>query len=146
MRKIEYEAALFAVVITPEDFKPGVHFVSPMEWPLQLGLLMHPEGHNIAPHRHRTHQERIINSTQEFLLVVSGRVAVDFYNAQGQAFHTEILSAGEALLHAQGGHGFRWLEPSRVLEIKQGPYCGKDEDKQPIAQALDQVSCPEESA
>jgi hypothetical protein len=135
MRNIEHEGVLFAMIITPEDFKPGIHFVSPAEWPFQLGLLMHSVGHKITPHLHREQVNRVINTTQEFLLVVSGRIEVDFYDQQGTLFHTEVLCFGEALLHVQGGHGFRFLEPSRLLEIKQGPYAGRGEDKQLIAES-----------
>ena len=32
------------------------------------------------------------------------------------------------ILLAAGGHGFEMLEPTEIIEVKQGPYCG-DRDK-----------------
>jgi len=28
-----------------------------------------------------------------------------------------------------GGHGFEFLEDTKMIEIKQGPYAGRDNDK-----------------
>src|SRR5690242_21646486 len=93
---------------------------------------MHGSGHSIAPHRHVAQPNRIVPQTQEFLLVVSGTMEVDFFDAHGRCFSTERLTGGEALLHIQGGHGFRFLENTRVIELKQGPYLGRDKEKEMI--------------
>ena len=29
------------------------------------------------------------------------------------------------ILLADGGHGFKMLEQSEIIEVKQGPYCGE---------------------
>jgi hypothetical protein len=29
----------------------------------------------------------------------------------------------------KGGHGFKVLEPTRIIEVKQGPYLGESRDK-----------------
>ena len=36
-----------------------------------------------------------------------------------------ILHAGDVILLADGGHGFKMLEQSEIIEVKQGPYCGE---------------------
>jgi hypothetical protein len=41
---------------------------------------------------------------------------------------SRILSAGDVILLAFGGHGFEMLEPTEIIEVKQGPYAG-DQDK-----------------
>lgn len=41
---------------------------------------------------------------------------------------SRVLVAGDVILLATGGHGFEMLEPSELIEVKQGPYPG-DEDK-----------------
>jgi len=40
---------------------------------------------------------------------------------------TRILEEGDILFLINGGHGFKMLEDSVLLEIKQGPYLGKDD-------------------
>jgi hypothetical protein len=57
---------------------------------------------------------------------------VDFYDSQGTLFRSETMVSGEGLLQVQGGHGFRFRAPSRILELKLGPYLGKHKDKQLI--------------
>jgi hypothetical protein len=39
-----------------------------------------------------------------------------------------VLEAGDVILLAAGGHGFTMLEPTEMIEVKQGPYAG-DRDK-----------------
>jgi hypothetical protein len=40
---------------------------------------------------------------------------------------TRELREGDILLLVDGGHGFRMLEDTVFVEIKQGPYTGLDE-------------------
>ena len=47
---------------------------------------------------------------------------VDFYTDQKDYLESRILSAGDIILLASGGHGFEFLEPSEMIEVKQGPY------------------------
>src|SRR5690348_5400977 len=122
MRQVKSRDELYALVISPDDFSDGINFLSAEQWPFQLGLLVHGSGHSIAPHRHVAQPDRIVPQTQEFLLVVSGTMEVDFFDTDGRCFSTERLTSGEGLLHIQGGHGFRFLEKTRVIELKQGPY------------------------
>ena len=41
---------------------------------------------------------------------------------------SRILDAGDIVLLATGGHGFKVLEEIEMIEVKQGPYAG-DADK-----------------
>jgi hypothetical protein len=133
MKKIVHKDELIALIIdSAGDFRQGVHFLSEEDWPLQLGLLAHPGGHSIPAHRHieRTTSGRI--TTQEFLFLLDGRMDVDFYDGQGVLFQSETLVSGQALLQVRGGHGFTFREPSRIIELKLGPYLGKDKDKEAL--------------
>jgi hypothetical protein len=137
MKRIEQDGHLIALIIdTVTDFKPGVHFISDPAWPLQLGLLAHRGGHSIPAHRHFERENAGKTMTQEFLLVVSGEMEVDFYDAEGSLFRSEMLLSGQALLQIRGGHGFRFPASSQILELKIGPYLGLDQDKQLIEQAV----------
>jgi mannose-6-phosphate isomerase-like protein (cupin superfamily) len=129
MRRVVHDNKTYALVLSVEDFRPGVEFVSEPEWPLQVGLLMPPAGHAIAAHAHLPHNGRQVRTTQEFLFVISGRMEVDFFNEQGQRFQTETVGQGEALFHVLGGHAFRFPEETRLLEVKSGPYDGREKDK-----------------
>jgi hypothetical protein len=36
------------------------------------------------------------------------------------------------VIFLDGGHGFEVLEDTKLIEVKQGPYPGKDKDKELI--------------
>jgi uncharacterized protein with PhoU and TrkA domain len=61
------------------------------------------------------------------LIIRRGRCEVDIYNDDRQLIATRELREGDILLIVGGGHGFRILEDTVFLEIKQGPYTGIDE-------------------
>lgn len=133
MKRVERNGHLYAMIITQEDFIPGINFISDPSWPLQLGLLTHDSGHEIPAHIHKQGNRGSTSDFQEFLYVTSGTMEVDVYDAEGEYLQTETLAAGEGLLQVQGGHGFRFPLAAKVLEVKQGPYSGRDSDKQMIA-------------
>jgi hypothetical protein len=53
---------------------------------------------------------------------------VDFYSEAQEYLQSTILEAGDIILLAFGGHGFEMLEPTEIIEVKQGPFAG-DKDK-----------------
>jgi hypothetical protein len=60
-------------------------------------------------------------------VVKKGRCEVDIYNLLKEPVATRELREGDILLLVSGGHGFRIMEDTVFLEIKQGPYTGLDE-------------------
>jgi len=134
MKSIEHEAEVYAVVVGPEDFAPGIKFLSGQDWGLQLGTMLRPTGHTIPPHCHNPRPNRVIAETHEFLFVIAGNMEVTLYDRDGYPFHTEEVKTGHGILQIKGGHGFRFAETSCVIEIKQGPYVAKELDKTLIAQ------------
>jgi hypothetical protein len=71
--------------------------------------------------------ERHLVGTSEVLLVRQGRCEADVYNDERELVATRELREGDILLMISGGHGFRMLEHTVFLEVKQGPYTGVDE-------------------
>jgi mannose-6-phosphate isomerase-like protein (cupin superfamily) len=118
---------LIAIVIGSRFEKDGVEFFTPGSFSQQLGYMHHQKGKVIPPHIHNR-VNRDIHLTQEVLFVRKGRVKVDFYNNKQTFISSTILEAGDVILLASGGHGFTMLEPTEMIEVKQGPYLG-DRDK-----------------
>ena len=56
-----------------------------------------------------------------------GDCEIDIYNDERELVATRELREGDIMLMVGGGHGFRMLEDTVFLEIKQGPYTGVDE-------------------
>ncbi len=83
----------------------------------------HQKGKVIPPHIHNR-VERAVHLTQEVLFVRKGRVKVDLYNKKQAFLSSTVLEAGDVILLASGGHGLTMLEPTEMIEVKQGPYLG----------------------
>lgn len=116
-----------AVIIRRSFHKDGIEFLTPSTYSQQLGYMNRPAGYVIPPHVHNP-VVREVQYTKEVLFVRSGRVRVDFYSDEQDYLESTMLEAGDVILLAFGGHGFEMLEPTEIIEVKQGPYAG-DQDK-----------------
>lgn len=122
--KIIYKSQIFAIIISKDFHENGIHFFTNDNDSQQLGYMNRPEGYEIKPHRHNL-VPREVHLTQEVLFIKSGKVRVDFYNNDQVYLESRILYKGDVILLSDGGHGFKMLEPSEIIEVKQGPYCGE---------------------
>lgn len=127
IKNIFHKDALLAIIIRSNFEKDGIAFFTENEFSQQLGYMKRPKGYVIDPHRHNL-VERKVTLTQEVLFIKKGKIRVDFYNDEQEYLESQILSAGDVILLAAGGHGFKMIEESEIIEVKQGPYCG-EEDK-----------------
>jgi len=115
-------------IILPASFRSeGIKFFTPNDFSQQLGYMNRPDGYVIHPHVHNP-VVREVQYTKEVLFIKSGKVRADFYDDDQNYLESHILYQGDVILLAFGGHGFEMLEPSEMIEVKQGPYAG-DEDK-----------------
>lgn len=116
-----------ALIVRASFKREGIEFFTPGTYSQQLGYMNRPTGYVIPPHVHNP-VVREVQYTKEVLFVKSGRVRVDFYSESQAYLESTVLEAGDVILLAYGGHGFEMLEPTEMLEVKQGPYAG-DHDK-----------------
>lgn len=130
IRKVEHDGHLIALIIPHDHHEPGINFFTPNEFSQQVAYMNRPAGYRIEPHLHRP-VPREVTYTREVLFVRSGRLQVDLYGSDRRFLGSETLVAGDVILLASGGHGFTMLEPTELLEVKQGPYAGEN-DKEPL--------------
>ena len=116
-----------AVIIRASFHKDGIEFFTPGSYSQQIGYMNRPAGYVIPPHVHNP-VAREVQFTKEVLFVKSGRVRVDFYSDEQDYLESTVLEKGDVILLSVGGHGFTMLEPTEMIEVKQGPYAG-DHDK-----------------
>lgn len=116
-----------ALILRRDFQKDGIEFLTANDYSQQLGYMKRPAGYAIPPHVHNP-VEREVRYTKEVLFIKSGRLRVDFYTDQQTYIESTVLEAGDVILLAYGGHGFLMLEPTEIIEVKQGPYVG-DRDK-----------------
>lgn len=101
-------------------------FLTPPEFNLQVGYIVHPQGYEITRHTH-ARVERRLETTAEVLVVRKGRCQIDVYDDDRMLVATRELATGDVMIMVAGGHGFRMTEETILLEIKQGPYVGADQ-------------------
>jgi uncharacterized protein with PhoU and TrkA domain len=101
-------------------------FITPPEYKQQVGFVVYPKGGEIARHTHVPLQRHLVG-TSEVLIVKKGRCQIDIYNDNRELVVTRELTEGDIMLMVSGGHGFRMLEDTILLEVKQGPYTGLEE-------------------
>ncbi|OGD30440.1 MAG: hypothetical protein A2Y56_10855 [Candidatus Aminicenantes bacterium RBG_13_63_10] len=126
VREIIKDGQIYAIILKKECDQPGVSFLTPGEFSQQLGLLQHDRGKVVERHRHKLVKREIFH-TQEVLVLLSGRVQVELYDDERRHLETFVLEGGDAILLARGGHRLVVLEPSKIIEVKQGPYAGFDD-------------------
>jgi len=129
MESIEHLASNGQVLayIIRGDLTPALTtFLTPPEFKQQVGFVVYPAGGEIHRHDHRPLERKIVG-TSEVLVVKQGRCEIDIYNDERELVATRELGPGDIMLMVGGGHGFRMIEDTIFLEIKQGPYTGVDE-------------------
>ena len=126
---IGYNDQPLAYIIRSSFLPERTTFLTPSEFKQQVGYIVYPAGGEIARHVHRP-LERHLVGTSEVLVVKKGRCLIDIYNDDRELVATRELYPGDVMLMVGGGHGFRMLEDTVFLEIKQGPYTGLDEKEQ----------------
>lgn len=107
------------------------NFLTEKSEPLQLGVNFYKAGEVIDSHRHLPrdiHVERV----QEALVISEGRTRLRLYDDEQRPSGEAVLASGDIVLLLSGGHGFEILDDTKIVEIKQGPYDGKTQDKVPL--------------
>lgn len=115
-----------ALIIRQSFRKDGIEFFTPGTYSQQIGYMNRPAGYVIPPHVHNP-VVREVQYTKEVLVIKSGRLRVDFYSEVQEYLESTILETGDVILLAYGGHGFEMLEPTEIIEVKQGPYAGEQD-------------------
>ena len=118
---------IIALIVKKQNVE-SVNFVTPEDFPLQLGISEYKKNSKIKPHIHKK-IKRVIEITQEVVYIEEGKVIVNFYDNEGKKFSSEILESGDIVFFVQGGHGFEILEDTKIIEVKQGPYLGVESEK-----------------
>ena len=129
LEEIIHKEKLLALIVRNSFSKEGIEFFTPDDYAQQVGYMKRPEGYIIKPHVHYQ-IPRMISTLQEVLFIRRGKVRVDFFDVDQAYIISEILEEGDFIILISGGHGFKMLEETEIVEVKQGPYIEKkDKEK-----------------
>jgi len=132
MRTIAKNGKQLAIVLSPSDYMQHSKkvFFSDARDLLQVGSLFFEEGSGVVPHRHRVRDGDGV--PMEFILVLCGHGVVSVYDTDGALAECFKVKTGDIVIQKQGGHGFEWTADTTILEVKLGPYLGRESDKELI--------------
>jgi hypothetical protein len=117
---------ILCYVIQQEAGLTETTFITPADARQQVGFIVYTKGGVIRRHAHRPLERHLVGMS-EVLIVRSGCAAMDIYDDQQHLVATRELGSGAVVVLVGGGHGFRLLEDTVLLEIKQGPYLGLED-------------------
>lgn len=139
VENIVHRDALCAIVLRANqvknfsDSKEKFYFYTPENFPFQAGLQNRRAGDQVVAHFHKPLLDLGNLPVQEFLYVLSGKAVVDLYyteDSTGASVKVAevLLGKGDSII-LNTGHGVTFLEDTQFINIKQGPYRGRDEEK-----------------
>lgn len=107
--------------IVKSDFVPEkeIEFVESKDV-IQLGFHNRKKGVVCKAHEHPPYEKIEDIKPVEIFYVKEGKIKVDLYNDDKKKEEV-ILNKGD-LIYIYSGHGIKFLEDSKLFEIKQGPY------------------------
>lgn len=114
---------VIAIIIRGKYSPEETTFITPDDYLQQVGFVVYEADGVIPPHTHKPLERQIVG-TAETLVLVEGKVEVELFDDELLLREERVLEKGDILILVSGGHGFRMLEDSVFLEVKQGPYTG----------------------
>ena len=103
--------------------------VSDVDARLQLSLRKLEKGFAVGRHRHLD-VERETHGTSEIWIVLRGSVKATLYDIDDSFLESFEVKAGQLAIFHEGGHQLESLEEDTLfVEVKNGPYFGRERDK-----------------
>lgn len=127
--EIKHNDELIAIILRAQYTCEKTTFFSSPDFSQQLGYIVYKKDGEIKAHSHRE-VHRKITLTQEVLFIKKGRLVVNLYTQNKEYITSRELNSGDIVFLCSGGHGFKMLEDTEMVEVKQGPYSGKESDKE----------------
>ncbi len=123
VKRITADGVVYALFVHGRPAVEGVRFLGEHADDMQVGVMERPTGHQVKPHTHPS-VDRRLTSTCEFLFIETGKVQVQVFDDAWTQIADETFQTGDFLIFYRGGHALTMLEPTRMIEVKQGPYAG----------------------
>ena len=122
IEKIQNQKKLYALIVRSRyRKKKGINFFTDKNATQQFGYMNHKKNHIILPHRHNKRQSKILLTT-EVIIILKGMLRVDFYSDKEKYLFSKRLYSNDIIMLSSGGHGFKVLKDTQMIEVKQGPY------------------------
>jgi len=129
IEEIKYNNFLLAVIVKKSEVDNGLQFPTPNDFGLQLGFHNRPKGEYINAHEHVPF-ENISLPVQEILMIKSGKILITLFHEKKKYKEITLIDGDIIVLNC--GHSLKFLEDTKLVEVKQGPYRQKQYEKIPL--------------
>lgn len=132
MQEFRSNETVLARFIRSDEQKDGLNFFSADNEYIQVGTWSYEKGKQLPAHIHNI-VNRVVPRTCEVLYVISGSIEAHIFDESSTEIASPHVRAGDILILLAGAHGYRILEDgTKVLEVKNGPYPGAEQDRRRI--------------
>ena len=128
VERIENNGRILAIVLRSSSPDQVVEFITPNEFPLQLGVHKRKKNEVVEAHEHLQFKELKNLDVQEIIFVKKGKISVGIYHKK-DLFTNIILNENDTIL-LNSGHSVKFLEDTEMFEVKQGPYRERSKEKE----------------
>ena len=129
IEQIHSDDKLLAIIIRSSLSSQGYHFFSNPTDQLQCGINFYKAGYRVEPHFHNLNTSVATTRTLEIIHIEEGKTKLSIFSEHKTLVKMTELLMGDTVILFQGGHSLEILQPTKILEIKPGPYLGKEKEK-----------------
>ena len=129
VERIERYGKLLAIIVRNHNNPERVDFVTKEEDGLQLGFHTRKPGERVKAHQSLPFQNLASLPSNKIYHLQTGKGTIDLYDEHDQKVCDVTLWAGDTIIFISGGHGMTFDKQSKMLEVKQGPYRQRDNEK-----------------
>jgi hypothetical protein len=120
---ISRRGKVMCMIVRAEPMPGRTTFYTPDDFNLQVGKVVCAAGSEIPRHTHPPVIRHLVG-TPEILVVQQGRMILNIYTDEQDFLCAREMGLWDVAILLSGGHGFRFLQDTVLLEVKQGPYVG----------------------
>jgi len=124
---LELEGKVVGVILTKWARKGGVEFPTPEDLPMQFAIHVRGLGKDVPPHAHYKVDAKK-HDYFEFFYVEKGRMILELFDNDSKPWKSIEMSTGDIGM-ISCAHAIKFLEETSLVEVKPGPYEGRDKDK-----------------
>ena len=125
--KIVKDGELLAIILRSIKTDNSVEFITPKEFGLQFGVHNRKKGDYVKAHSHVPFEMLENFPVQELLYVKKGKISVGLFHKN--KLYREIIINSDEFILLNTGHNVRFLEDTEMVEVKQGPYRERENEK-----------------
>jgi hypothetical protein len=123
---LTHEDTILCIIARATTHANSTRFYTTPDLNLQVGNVVHSAETEVRCHKHSQSPDSS-HCVSEVLLVQKGWMRADLYSADAILRHTRELNVGDVIILMGGAHGFRFINDTTLLEVKQGPYLEKSD-------------------